>query len=316
MTLVLALLLAATATAAPRFDTSTITASRFSIHPLETIEYTLTVRNTGDSTPSYLRIANPISPSAMYVSSSPDWKFIESERELSWMGTIPPGASKTLHVTLVAGLESAGTTLSNRPAIHYDGNYWAVEHALEVDSPPPSGGIVVGRFRVLTAGVYVFGYLAIAAVILIGTVAIRRRALAGMTLIVVSVGFLLIFAAVAKSDARMRSEFRESRCEVLDSFARYTESRSKSSKRNGTWNPQFALRYTTPAGETVSVGAVPASALQKNELPSMGRGAQAPCWYDPADPKKVVLDRNPGGAYLFAAIPLLTLALGIFLARR
>jgi len=121
---------------------------------------------------------------------------------------------------------------------------------------------------------------------------------------------------VARSDARMRQEFRESRCEILDSFARYTARPSTRGKRSGTWNPVIALRYTTSAGETVSVGSAPASALQKNELPSLVRGQSAPCWYDPADPKKVVLDRNPGGAYLFAAIPLVTLALGIFLVRR
>ncbi|MFP5245266.1 MAG: hypothetical protein ACLGH0_01135, partial [Thermoanaerobaculia bacterium] len=51
---------------APDFRQSTITASRTSIHPLETIEYTITIRNSGTRAPSYLRVANDIPPAAMF----------------------------------------------------------------------------------------------------------------------------------------------------------------------------------------------------------------------------------------------------------
>lgn len=312
------LTIGAVAQTPPRFDTSTLTASPTSIHPLETIDYTLTIRNSGGSAPSYLRIANAIPTSAMFVSASPEWKFIEAERELSWMGTLPPGASKVLTFSLVTRPESAGLMLANRAAIHFDGAYHAVDLDLEIASPPGQRGLT-------TAGLLVAGYLAIALIVF---AVFRRRGRmiynGGLALIVIASGFLLIFVDIARRDANVQSRFAETQCTVLDSMARYAESRSASTQRrpSGTWSPLFALRYATPSGETVSIGYATESRLQfgssrptEAALASLPRGAVAPCWYDPDDPKRIVLVRSPGGAYAFALIPLAALALGVWLMR-
>ncbi|HEU4889447.1 MAG TPA: DUF3592 domain-containing protein [Thermoanaerobaculia bacterium] len=317
--------------AAGKFDTSTIAASRSTIHPLETIDYTITVRNTGDSAPSYLRVANAVPTSAMFVSASPDWKFIEADRELSWMGNLPPGASKVLTLSLVTRPESSGLTLANRAAIHYDGSYWAVDHDLEIDTPPATGGMKLGAIRISTAGLVVFGYIGLALVLsfVIKLVMLRKPGTlnAGLWLIFLSIGFLLMFAHMAWRDSRMKSRFVQTNCTVVDSMARYQESQSASTTRSrnhgGTWSPLFAVRYPTPAGNVVSIGYASESRLQigspkptEKALASLPRGAEAPCWYDPEEPKKVVLTRSFGGAYGFAVIPLLTLVLGIALLRR
>lgn len=278
--------------AVPKFETSTITASRSTIYPLETIEYTVTVRNSGDSTPSYLRVANAIPASAMFVSASPDWKFIEADRELSWLGTLPPGASKVLKHTLVTRPESSGLTLANRAAIHYDGAYWAVDRDLEIDTPPTGGGIT-------EAGQVVLGYVAVAAMIMLAVRRQSRMRRTAVWLIVLSTGFLLIFGHMAWRDSRMRTEFVETQCTVVDSMARYMEAR----QTGGAGKPIFAVRY----GDMVSIG---------YGREPLSRGAKAKCWYDPEEPTKVVLSRALDGGYVFALIPFGTLAFGIALMRR
>ena len=44
-------------------------------------------------------------------------------------------------------------------------------------------------------------------------------------------------------------------------------------------------------------------------------GAQVPCWYDPADPRDVVVHRGFGGAYSLALLPLPVFWLGLVLLR-
>lgn len=288
--------------AAPQFDTSTIAASRATIFPLETISYTITVRNSGDRAPSYLRVANAIPASAMFVSASSDFKFIDADRELSWLGTIEPGASKVLTFSVVTRPESSGLTLANRAAIHYDGQYHAIDHDLVIDTPPRSSR---------TTELIVFGYLGAALLIFL---MFRRGA---VVLVLISTGFLLFFVDLARRDARIASRYAETQCTVVDSMVRFAESQTASttapSRRTGTWTPFFAVRYATTAGENVSVAVPPPSHLRfgKARSASLARGATAPCWYDPEDPKQLVLARDAGGAYWFALIPLTTLLIGL-----
>ncbi|MFP5246722.1 MAG: DUF3592 domain-containing protein, partial [Thermoanaerobaculia bacterium] len=84
-----------------------------------------------------------------------------------------------------------------------------------------------------------------------------------------------------------------------------------------------ALRYATAQGETVSIASAAASALQfgsptpaQTALENLPRGESAPCWFDPDDPKQVVLDRSPGAGYLFALIPFATLIAAVAMLKR
>jgi len=289
--------------AAPQFETSTIAASRATIRPLETIDYTITIRNTGDRAPSYLRVANAIPTSAMFAGASPDFKFIEADRELSWLGTIEPGTAKVLTFSLVTRPESSGLTLANRTAIHFDGHYHGLDHDLPIETPPRTNR---------TTELVVFGYLGAALLILL---MFRRGA---VVLVLISIGFLLFFVDLARRDSRIRNKYVETQCTVVDSMARFAESQTASatapSRRTGTWTPLFAVRYPTTAGEMVSVGYASPSHIQigrrRAESPSLQmvtRGATAPCWYDPENPKQLVLVRDFGGAYWFALLPLTTL---------
>ncbi len=309
--------LAGRVAAAPHL-TITTTASRDTIHPLETIDYAITVRHDGDGAPTSVRLTNRIPTSAMLVAAPPEWE-VEDSRQLSWMGSIEPGRARTFRLSFVTREESAGMTLSNMTEANYGGRYENAFHDMEIESPPTKGGLT-------NAGVVVLAYLAFAAVAMfvIKTMTRGRFVFSGWLLIFICIGFLLFFVDLARDDARMKRTFVESRCTVLDSLARFHESPStKSGDRGGSFEPVFAVRYPTNAGEQVSIGYASASALQFGSpkpaqlaLARLPRGGQTPCWYDPEDPTQVVLTRDIGGAYGFAVIPLIGIAYAVFLIRR
>jgi uncharacterized repeat protein (TIGR01451 family) len=295
--LLLAVLLATRVAAAPHLTIQT-TASRDTITPLETIDYTVVVRNDGDTAPSYLRIGNRIPTSAMLV-DAPEFT-VDDNRELSWSGRIEPGTSRTFQLTFITRRDSAGLTLSNVTEAHYDGMYANAFQDVQIDSPPAKSGLT-------RAGWIVAGYAGLAAIALL----IARRKRTAWALIVIAAGFLLIFADLGRRDLRMKREFAESRCTVLDSIARFRETPS-SKTRSGTYENTVAVRY----GDHVSIAYPTASTLQAKAATQLPRGAQTPCWFDPRDAKIVVLSRDIGGAYIFALIPLLAIAFAIFLIRR
>ncbi|HEX2832823.1 MAG TPA: hypothetical protein VHW00_07395 [Thermoanaerobaculia bacterium] len=277
--LLLALLFLATRVAAAPHFTINTKASRDTITPLQTIDYTIVVRNDGDSAPNYLRVTNRIPTSALLVAMPPEWT-LEENRQLSWAGRIEAGVAKTFTLTFVTRKDSAGLTLSNMTEAQFDGAYANAFHDLQIESPPMREGIT-------SAGIVVIGYIAF---LLMAVVLIRMRvrnpmALRGWILLFIAAGFVLFFVAEARHDLRIRREFAATQCTVLDS------------------SPQgVAVRY----GDRVSATNAFATA----------RGERRECWFDPGDPREVVLARDAGGKYLFAILPFLAIALAIFLIRR
>ena len=78
------------------------------------------------------------------------------------------------------------------------------------------------------------------------------------------------------------------------------------------------MRYPVDGVETFSTGYTTASAFNFNTRAGTGSvfdrfaiGTTHPCWYDPQDPKTVVLVRGPGGAYVFALLPIPVLVIGL-----
>ena len=84
----------------------------------------------------------------------------------------------------------------------------------------------------------------------------------------------------------------------------------------------FAVRYPVDGVETFSTGYTTASAFNFNTRASAGSvfdrfaiGTTHPCWYDPQDTRTVVLVRGPGGAYIFALLPIPVLLIGMSVLR-
>ena len=134
----------------------------------------------------------------------------------------------------------------------------------------------------------------------------------------IALGFLLFFVAAAYEDWRAYSEYRETTCTVFGSELNAFENRSRSRSQEQSYAPLFAVRYPVDGVETFSTGYTTGSALNFNSRASTGSvfdrfvvGTTHPCWYDPQDTRTVVLARGPGGAYVFALLPIPVLLIGL-----
>jgi hypothetical protein len=108
------------------------------------------------------------------------------------------------------------------------------------------------------------------------------------------VGGLLALEVVP--DLRARLLYVEGRCVLLDK--RLVEHPPSGKAINSTYRPEFLIRYTVAGREykTWAYKAVKASSglrwPEEHVLESFTVGQEYPCWYDPADPSKVVMVRG------------------------
>ena len=140
----------------------------------------------------------------------------------------------------------------------------------------------------------------------------------------IAIGFLLFFVALAHEDWRAYTDYRETRCTVFGSELASFEHRSRSNdgQRDQSFKPVFAVRYPVDGVETFSTGYTTGSAFNFNTRAGTGSvfdrfatGTTHPCWYDPQDPRTVLLVRGPGGAYVFALLPVPVLLIGLSMLR-
>lgn len=272
--------------AQPDFSKSEVLASRPTLVPLETMDYRVIVRNSGTSAPNWVEVENPIPPAMLLASFAPEWKFDRDTRELQWHGPIPPGEGIELRFSLIARPGTEGNTIADRAAIRFGGSEHNVFHEAYVDTPPKRGADVAGRvvigFGALFAGAY-----------LLARRARKPGLLPSVITTFVALAFLILFASMSVEDLRMARHYRETQCTVVDVLRQQ--------------RPIVAVRY---AGQLSIIRHVP-SHLGIGTPPPVSAGSVIPCWFDPSDPKRVVLDISLGGAYLFAILPLLLFAAGI-----
>ena len=128
----------------------------------------------------------------------------------------------------------------------------------------------------------------------------------------------MFFVALAREDWRAYTDYRETRCTVFGSEIDAFRSRSRSSSQEPSYKPVFAVRYPVDGVEMFSTGYTTGSAFNFNTRASAGSvfdrfatGTTHPCWYDPQDPRTVLLTRGPGGAYVFALLPIPVLLIGL-----
>lgn len=154
---------------------------------------------------------------------------------------------------------------------------------------------------------------------------------AAVLAIMVAIGFWMVFAAMAWRDFRVLSSWSETQAtivgrrvisESVSSSQRRSSGSGTSSGSSEVYSPEFALRYTVAGKPMYSTGYDTGSSLRfggrarrEREMKEWTVGAQVPCWYDPEDPRDVVVRRGFGGAYLFALLPLPVFWLGVVLLR-
>jgi hypothetical protein len=334
--LLLAIALAGTATpvvAQPNFTTSTATFEPAKPVAGDVVRYTVTVTNRGSAT-SYSRVHSRLPP-GFFIRAEGDCAGASIEDNgLVWFeGAFPAGATRRCIVHTLTRRDAAGTyavlaTEVNSPP----GNYHRFEAMPELRSPPDPNAVRVGPVLVTRVGLVVLGVLALFIVGIPAVGALARRAekelppdargragiaIGAWTATVACLGMLGFFAAMGYGDWRAYSTYRETSCTIVDSTIRAIES----SKREGsTYAPLFALRYDIAGEKIYSSGYSTPTSLTSSSIGSAQAARERfyvssvhPCWYDPDDPRTVLLDRRPGGMYFFVLLPLGALAFALVL---
>ena len=258
---------------------------------------------------------------------------VGSGGDFEWhSGGFETGVTRRCTVTMLTRRNAAGTFANAVTEVRViPSGYHRVEAAAELRSERDPHAVRVGPVMMTRAGMVVTAMLAL---MLVGAlvIVVRARLQAGKrassdptgilvgawAATLIAVGFLLFFAALAHEDWRAYSDYRETRCTVFGSEIDAFQSRSRSRDQEQSYKPIFAVRYPVDGVETFSAGYTTASAFNFNTRASAGSvfdrfaiGTTHPCWYDPQDPRTVVLVRGPGGAYVFALLPIPILLIGM-----
>jgi Protein of unknown function (DUF3592) len=263
---------------------------------------------------------------------------VDSSGDLRWHeGAFHQGETRRCTVTMLTRPNAAGTFANVVTEIRViPSGYYRVEARAELGNPLDPHAVRVGPVMMTRAGMVVTAMLAL---LILGALAIgllsriQGEAPLGESTpprptgilwgswaaVVIASGFLLYFASLAYEDWRAYSDYRETRCTVIGSEIDSFEHRSRSgdSERNESFKPVFALRYDADGVETFSTGYTTPSAFNFNTRAAAGSvfdrfkvGSTHPCWYDPQDPRTVMLVRGPGGAYILALLPIPVLLIG------
>jgi len=123
-----------------------------------------------------------------------------------------------------------------------------------------------------------------------------------------------------RPEMEVGSRFVEGTCTVLGKELISEKSSSKRSRRSDktVYRPEFHIRHEV-GGETYEVRThriVKSSSSGKtSEEKTLARfevGKTYPCWYDPTDPSRVVLEKGVStGSWLFTGLGVLVLLIGV-----
>jgi uncharacterized repeat protein (TIGR01451 family) len=315
--------------ARPDFSRSTITVDPS--RPLEgdVVRFQVTLRNTGDAESVAPQLKVTLPHEGLFVDlAALDGARVDLEsRTIETSVPLPAGADRSFAFRVVTPREAGGRVLSPQVSLQdlYAGASYLGSVTTEVGTRPATGGLVLGSHRITPAGLVSLGFLVPILVLwVVGRV--RRvpstdrrgrpipRVLArgtgpipGVIAILVALGFWTLFGSMAWRDWRSLS-WPEAACTVLDQWVR-TEK-------------LLALRYQAGGVEAISTGLDTGSRLEMgggaNAWPELSRwpvGATVPCWFDPANPRDVVVVPGFGGAYVFALLPLPVFLFGLWLMR-
>ena len=274
----------------------------------DVVRYELRVVNRGGDSgvarvSSELPLAYPIDFADGCEGATPD----RETRHVVWYeGPIAAGEVKTCTVRLLSRRDDAGSRLSvdTEVSAFRPDSYWRFSAGVTLDSRTDLHRMALGPIFVSRAGAFVLVLLGLLVTGLFGLGLVAgsrsgtllshlRRA---FSVCVVCVGFLCMFAGLAYDDYRAATSYRESRCEV---FYRDLAPEEMAVRYAVDGVPTFSAGFGTATRLTVGVPRSPSASLDAFRV-----GTTHPCWYDPDDVTTVLLDRSPGGAYLFALLPL------------
>jgi hypothetical protein len=326
----------------PAFAQSQFVAPPARIVAGEPFELQYRVRNDGPTT-QYTRVVFEL-PTGLLLAAPPAecfTRFDPERRQFVFEGSAPGGWEATCRLRLVAAPDMSNHASFSLRLFTPPDRYAGAVATAPIEHVPAPAAVRVGSVGITRAGVVVMGFVALLAMAFVagqlagrggdagaGRLARRSFARSGPLVAVVCLGFLTYFAAMAWDDWRTLSQYRETRCEVLDGNVKYTSvnatsgSSTRDRSADTTRKPVLSLRYTADGRTLQSLGFSTDSRLSysagalEDVMEAFSAGRAVPCWFDPQQPRQVVVLRGFGGAYVFALIPLGVLALLAWLMPR
>ena len=264
---------------------------------------------------------------------------VGGDGDFEWhSGGFESGVTRRCTVTMLTRASAAGTFANVVTEIRViPSGYHRVEAAAELRTRPDPHAVRVGPVMMTRAGMIVTAFFVL---LIVGAAVIKLRSLGqaeaplgeeasrqptgiligSWAAVLIALGFLAFFVALAREDWRAYSDYRETRCTVFGSEVNAIESRSRSGdrERSESFKPVFAVRYLVDGVETYSSGYTTGSAFNFSSRAGIDSvferfaiGTTHTCWYDPEDPRMVVLVRGPGGAYVLGLLPIPVLLIGL-----
>ena len=300
---VVALLASATLLAAPDFTTSAITADPAAPLEGDVVTFTVVVRNAGDQESPFTQVSVGLPASSLFI----DFNGLEggeydqeTRTGARHRGRCGGGEARVTFRVLTLR-DSAGSLLA--PSVGLSNLYLKVPESY-IHGETPIGtrlgdeGVAVGGFRFSPIAI---GLLLTIALYPILWLLFGRRAGHGpILLIVIAVGFGMIFVEMARRDRQSLTAWRETSCLIRDSFLEPSQSTSSGTDATGrrrtttttSYQTLLMLEYDADGKATISTGFDTGSRLSigglggaVTEYSRWPPGQRVPCWFDPAHPR-------------------------------
>jgi hypothetical protein len=319
------------------FSQSTVSSDQEMVPAGTVVTVNVVLKNSGE-TPSEgtdVRVRFPHNGFLVRMDELPELKRDNNDREVTAIVSIPAGGEYPFSFDLLASRTEAQHTLSSDIEVR---NFLAdarldTEFSIKISSAPSTAGVVIGGLRFHSAAFWLLGWMVFGALFFVWVRSrllwvqehpkssalpsdVRRFPAFGLVaLIMVPLAFLMVGVGLAWRDLQTLTSWKEAQATILDRREVIrTESRKEPGQRrktSSTRTPEFALKYQVGEREVISSGFDTGTSLHiggqvmgKAAMDEWVAGKIIPCWYDPADPARVVVRRGFGGAYIFFLIPV------------
>lgn len=323
------LLASARILAAPNFTTSSLSADPASPLEGDVVTFTVIVRNSGDQESPFTQVVVSLPASSVFIDFTglEGGEYDQETRRVRGTVAVAAGGEARVTFRVLTWKDSAGSLLV--PSVGLSNLYLNVSESYihgetAIGTRLRDEGVVVGGVRFSPIAIGLLFTIALYPVLwlLFG----RRAGHGPIMLIVIAVGFGMIFVEMARRDRQSLTAWRETSCLIRDSFLEPSQSTSTATDATGRRRTTTTTSYQTllmleydaddkpmistgfDTGSRLSIGGLGGAVTEYARWPP---GQRVPCWFDPAHPLDVVVVRGFGGAYLFAILPALVFWLGV-----
>jgi uncharacterized repeat protein (TIGR01451 family) len=328
---VLLLFLPGEATAQPDFSQSTITREPPAVVEGDVVTYTVNVRNTGAEAAPHADIVLTLPLEGLFIDlDGLDGATVDRDgKQVTATIDLPSGSERRFRFRMLVPRDAGGNLLNPHLEVRYlfRGVTFNASEPTEIGTAPPAGGVRLGGVRIRAIEAAVLGVIALYPVLWF-VLPRRQRNHGGVAAVVISTGFLLMFAGLAWRDAQTLIAWPEAQCGILDTRMRVETEASRlrptqpRRAENRNYKPLLALEYAADGRTVISSGYETGTRVSIGRGESLQReyaqwniGDRVPCWFNPDDVKDVIVIRGFGGSYFFAILPLALLASGVYMLR-